>query len=706
MTAGLGVASSAIVTSAALLRDSGATLNLVGATTPLGGANSQLLFTNAIIANANGPFASLINGILPFATVQGPSSTSLNFATYATPGGAAAFTNYVTSLAAATSTSNVILTTATTLSSSVQDNSLLLLGTLILTAGTGSNNFSLTVGSGAILATSGGTATITGGTVNFGTAEGILIASTGLTINSATTGTGGLTISGAGTVTLNGTGVYTGSTTYNGAGINSGNFAIGTVGGIGNTTLTATAGVIGTSFGGNFSVFSNPIILNNSVVGFGLAAAQPTFAGPITLIGNDFIEATNNTADMAGAIGGAGTLTIGPSGTNDALVLEGANTYSGGTNLDPTGASSSNSTELDVVSPNAFGTGPVNWLGGQINSLRAVVGPAVESASGSVVIPNQINLVNSTAVVSAPWFKAQGNDFVTFSGPINVTGSSAINSLVAANLTISGVISGTGSLTLGTQIVFAAGPSVPFVNTTITLTNANTISGGISLVQATNPVTNETYAGTLILENSAALGTGTFTLSAGTLQDDGVDPLTIANNIQFDSTTTGNSFRSIDDSNTNAPLTITGMVTATAALASAGGSNPGMTTGGTGNVIFDNPIVINNAAVVNSGTTTLAGQATLTATNLIVNPGATLVIDNTTTNNANRIADAIPIALGGTLFYKANTAPGAVSTETLGAVTLNNGVTAGGSTITSDSVPGTTAILTISSLTRGRGRRW
>ena len=99
---------------------------------------------------------------------------------------------------------------------------------------------------------------------------------------------------------------------------------------------------MGTSFGGAFSIFSNPIILNNSVVGFGLAGTQPTIAGPITLIGTDFIEATNNTAQISGSIGGSGTLAIGPSGSSDALVLEGNNTYTGGTNLDPSGGSNSN----------------------------------------------------------------------------------------------------------------------------------------------------------------------------------------------------------------------------------------------------------------------------------------------------------------------------------------------------------------------------
>ncbi len=130
--------------------------------------------------------------------------------------------------------------------------------------------------------------------------------------------------------------------------------------------------------------------------------------------------------------------------------------------------------------------------------------------------------------------------------------------------------------------------------------------------------------------------------------------------------------RTINATNPNIPLTITGLVTSTAALPSDNGNFPGLTVGGVGDVIFDNPIILDSTVVVDSGSMSLAGQATLTASSLTVNSGATLVIDNSSTNIANRVAAAIPITLaGGTLLYKANTQSGAVSTETLGSITLN-----------------------------------
>src|SRR5262249_6760559 len=62
--------------------------------------------------------------------------------------------------------------------------------------------FTLTIGSGAFVATGGNTGTLQSGTVNFGAAEGVIIANTTATIASAITGTGGLTISGGSTVNL------------------------------------------------------------------------------------------------------------------------------------------------------------------------------------------------------------------------------------------------------------------------------------------------------------------------------------------------------------------------------------------------------------------------------------------------------------------------------------------------------------------------
>src|SRR5262249_11706950 len=128
---------------------------------------------------------------------------------------------YVSSLTAPGTLNNVRLTAGTTLT---QDQTINALHYNSNTAGTiDLSNHNLTVNSGAILAT--GNLTFTGGTLNFGSAEGIIhvslaggAANTNVTINSVITGSGGLT-SNTSLLTLNGVNQYTGPTTLNAGGV-------------------------------------------------------------------------------------------------------------------------------------------------------------------------------------------------------------------------------------------------------------------------------------------------------------------------------------------------------------------------------------------------------------------------------------------------------------------------------------------------------
>ena len=82
----------------------------------------------------------------------------------------------------------------------------------------------------------------------------------------------------------------------------------------------------------------------------------------------------------------------------------------------------------------------------------------------------------------------------------------------------------------------------------------------------------------------------------------------------------------------------------------------------------------------------------------MVNTGATLTLDNTGTNNANRIAPGIAITLyGGTINFLGNAS--LPSTQTFGAITLN----AGNDTITNTNAAGSSSVLTIAALTRAAG---
>ncbi len=198
------------ITAASLVRIQGATatFNQASTGTTINNAGNEFLFTTP-------PTNLLVNGIFPWMTVNGGTLTE--WGTYVvsttTPGlapGIEAYSNYVTSLSLATSTSNVELTNTTQLSSNIAVNSLLVLNTntatsLSLTLGNPANvtaNYTLGIGSGGLLTTGAGTTTFTGGTINFGSAEGILIGGSSDTITSVIAGTNGLTDSNTGTVTF------------------------------------------------------------------------------------------------------------------------------------------------------------------------------------------------------------------------------------------------------------------------------------------------------------------------------------------------------------------------------------------------------------------------------------------------------------------------------------------------------------------------
>ena len=229
-------------------------------------------------------------GIIPYATVNGT-----DFATYdGSNSTIAAFTGYVTSLAAAVAAgpgSIVKLTGQETLTGNETITGLVLAGGAVSEAG-----FTLTVSSGGLVGTQGPTSsnTILGGTLAFGSAEGIITSTGGAitTINSPITGSGGLTVAGNGVVNLPNASSYTGGTTLAGGVLNVGNGAA-----LGTGTLNLVNGFVQGLAG---VTIGNALTLNNSTVTIG-GVNNLTFTGPVTL--NDATDgnsaATTNTVNIA-----------------------------------------------------------------------------------------------------------------------------------------------------------------------------------------------------------------------------------------------------------------------------------------------------------------------------------------------------------------------------------------------------------------------
>src|SRR5262249_5671355 len=140
---------------------------------------NKVIFTSA---------PTLINGILPYALAQTPAKNNFNFATYGTLGIATAVSDFTDTFTGATATSNILIDQTTILpANNVSVNSVMFLGTPTLNLQNGATQFTLNLTSGGMITVQGGS-TLKNGTVNFGTAEGVLLGNNSLQVDSVLAG--------------------------------------------------------------------------------------------------------------------------------------------------------------------------------------------------------------------------------------------------------------------------------------------------------------------------------------------------------------------------------------------------------------------------------------------------------------------------------------------------------------------------------------
>ena len=470
----------------------------------------------------------------------------------------------MTNIADAGPTSTVRLTAGETLTANKVVNAILFAGTTAqnVSQTITQNGYTLGVTSGAILSMGNATLTLSGGTVDFGSAEGILQTSNaGITVNSVLTGTNGLTLTGttAGVITLNGADNYTGTTTINGVGTNNPTVAIGNISAFGNGAVTLTSGSLGTNIaasnntGNNaqssFFALANPVNFNNSVFTFQNSTNRIFLTGPITLSGNNQITADANAFGatvFSGVVSGSGSLNL----VGGALVMQNPNsTYSGGTNLGGgnlivTASDTVNSNNTTISGP--LGTGAVNLTGGIFQAAATNVPDLTVNA---ITLHNAITLNNANTIVAggAPTKSGAGGN-ITLAGPVTINGATNTVAVTAGfNFTISGAISGTGAL---------AKTNVG----ALLLSGNNTFTGGVTVTAGAGVLGN---VGNLIVGSNTALGMGLLTLNGGAIQDDGLAPRTLTNNVYLASGTT--SF--INAINPSAPFTFAGSILGPGSLA-------------------------------------------------------------------------------------------------------------------------------------------
>jgi uncharacterized repeat protein (TIGR01451 family) len=497
---------------------------------------------------------------------------------------------------------------------------------------------SVTLSTGAIT-TAAGTLTLGGnlidtgvssisGNLALGSASRTLTvnASSTLTVSAVVSGSFAVTKAGSGTLVLTGADSYTGGTTLSG-----GTLTVGNNSALGAGTFTVIGGVLIAT--GAAVKLGNAVTLAGTLTVGGTLAV--TLSGPVTLTGNRTIgiAAPTTISGVVGESGGSWQLSKNGSG---ALVLTGANTYSGGTAL--------LAGPLTVGNNSALGSG----------TLTVTVG--VLSATGAAVtLANAVTLGGNLTV--------GGTLALTFSGAVTLTGNRTLG--IVAPTTISGVVGESG----GSWTLTKTGAGA------LVLTGANTYSGGTALT-----------AGTLTVGNNSALGTGTLTVTGGVLSATGAavilaNTVTLGGNLTVGGTValafsgavtlTGN--RTLTVSNT-APTTISGIVGESGGswkLTKAGNGALVLTVANTysgGTALTAGTLTVGNNSALGTGTFTVTGGA-LNAT------GAAVTLANAVTLSGNlTVSGSLAVTLSGAVTLTGNRTLGIVAPTTIsGAVGESGG---------------------------------
>ncbi|MEW6386615.1 MAG: autotransporter-associated beta strand repeat-containing protein [Thermodesulfobacteriota bacterium] len=337
-------------------------------------------------------------------------------------------------------------------------------------------------------------------------------------------------VSGAGNLTKDGTGSLTlsGANTFNNSRINDGTLIAGNDAAFGVGTLTIDGGTLQAS--GTRTLTNSVSITDDFAIGGG-ASDNLTLGGAIALGAATRTITVNSTGSttFAGVVSGTGDITKAGSGT---LTLSGANTYSGDTTVN---------------------AGTLQATGG--NDRLSTSGTTTINAGGTIDLTG----TNQT--------------FATFNGAGNLNN---IGTLTVNAGSFSGVIAGTGSLTKAT-----AG--------SLTLSGANTYSGGSTL-----------SAGTLTVGNDSALSTGALALNGGTFQASGTRSL--SNNV-----TVGGDFSIAGGATDN--LTLGGTV-------NLGGATRTLTVSSAGSTTLSGVVSNGSLSKAGAGSLTLSGANTYSDTTL------------------------------------------------------------------------------------------
>ena len=367
------------------------------------------------------------------------------------------------------------------------------------------------------------------------------------------------------------------------------------------TPWTVTAGVLNVSTDGALGATAGGVTLNGGTFQFGASFATNAARSFTLNATTNTIDTNGNNGAIAGAIGGPGGFTKTGTGT---LLLSGANTYSGPTNVNFGVLAGGATNTFSPISAFSIAPGAVLNLGGFSQIIGSLAGGGIVTTSGAAVLTTGGN-----------------NSSTTFGGVIqNGAGALGLNKAGTGTLTLSGTNAYTGGTTISAGILQlgnggASGSitgnvtdnSIFAINRSDAFSYGGVISGSGAFQQNGTGTTSLTAANTY---------TGGTTISAGTLAISGSGSITsnVTNNATF--------------ANSGA---VVGTVTNTATFNNnVGGTVSGLLTNNSGTAT--NSGALNGGAVVNGGLLSVSG----TAAAVTVNAGGTLggngIVGNTTIN--------------------------------------------------------------------------
>ncbi|MBT1062760.1 tandem-95 repeat protein [Bowmanella sp. Y26] len=398
-----------------------------------------------------------------------------------------------------------------------------------------------------------GTATITGNTFTLG---GSLSINNGtgdqLTLASELTGVSALTKTGAGRLTLTNT---NNSTSYSGAVIiSAGELWIGSDSAFSSGTLTLNGGTLSNNMA-SFN-FDNPIVLGASGGGVQVLNAAQTLILSGSISGSGALSKTSGgNLTLSGTNSFSGGLTI--SGTNGVSVADSTNLGSGTVTINAaslltlTGTAQSITNAIDLAGDATISNTNAMTINGVISGSgtlsKAGAGTltlsATNTATGAVnITTGSLALANGAALTdSAPVSISAGANLILPSGSETIGSVAGAGNLVLTSGTL--ITGANNSSTSLTGVISGAGSITKTGTGSFTLGGTSTFSGAIQVSAGTLSVTGNLSSSSGVSVASAATLAGTGTVPAvnvangGNLSPGNAGPglLTVAGNLLLNS---------------------------------------------------------------------------------------------------------------------------------------------------------------------------